>query len=721
MLNHAKIMWSFAALVLAVLLAAVALLSQAPRLSPKLVYKPATSNPASPASTASAPVWFVRTPEGDQAVVALVTPSGRWTASANLAIPEPDMLPGYAEYNHFMQAQHALTQAANQQQLVLELASGQRMAVQAQRMRPRDFPAIFWFQLFVGAAGALTGAAIYIFSQRSRATLYFFMTGLGYLVFAPSAAVYSSRELLMDGQVIRVLSGINHFGAMLFTVSLAALLWCYPKPLRAWPVPVLLLASGLVLWLMDQWQWLPDLHWVAVTVLGFFALAILFALGQYVRTRHHPLHRASFRWFIVSILLGTGLFAAFILIPVALRISTPVDQGWMFGAFLLMYWGLALGLIRYRLFELEDWWFSIWTWFFGGVAVVVLDLVLMSSLSLDSNEALIWALAIGGWVYFPIRQKLLQRLTRNTRHDPRVWLRQALPPLMNLRPEINQTQQIQAQWRHILQRVFDPLHVEMQPPLTAGPTAKILNSGESMLVRGLTPDCPALLMHHVARGQWLFASSDVERVEEMRQLASLALSVAQARDQGIRTERARIAKEIHDDLGAHLTTLLVQAPPQQQQVVQRAMADMRLLLQSMEEQEILLEDAAAQWRQETAQRLEQSGRLLDWQSSHLHPCIMGALTAHHIAKILREAITNALRHGNAQPVQVFLHTQSTPHGIELHIKVVNGLSASLQPVETRHHRGLINLEQRAISIGGQVRWAKCADVFELTLKVPLTP
>lgn len=721
MLSRSRTLWGFVLLVGAVLLACVALLTQAVHLSPTpvLATQPAVASARNAPAAPPIQHWQLGDGPAARSVEAFWTPGARIPANPLLGIPEPDMLPSYARYNQLMQEQRALAEAARRGQLQAVLADGRTVPLHSQRLTLGDFPAIFWFQLFVGAAGALTGAAIYSFSQRSRATRYFLLTGLGYLCFAPSAAVYSSRELILDGSLIRLLSGLNHFGALLFTVSLAALLWCYPQPIRRWPVPALLMGSGLVLWLADQWQWLPEIHWASITVLGFFALALLFAVIQYVQARHHPVNRASFRWFILSILLGTGLFAGFILIPVALQRPVQVDQGWMFGAFLLMYWGLALGLMRYRLFELEDWWFAIWTWFLGGVAVILIDVLLMATLSLSSNEALVWALAIAGWLYFPVRQKLLQHLTRNTRHDPRVWLRQALPLLINLRPEVNQVQQIQQQWRQILQRVFDPLNTESCPPGPEAAVAQVQHSGESLLVQGLTTDSPALRLWHAARGRQLFAGSDVERVEEMHQLATLALSVARARDQGIRLERERIAKEIHDDLGAHLTTLLVQTPPQQQQVVQKALEDMRRLLQSMDGQDTALEDAAAQWRQETAQRVEQAGRRLQWQSDVQGECVITALTAHHIGKILREAITNALRHGNEQPIGVQLRTISRPEGVQLTLQVSNGLSRTPLPPESRHHRGLHNLQQRAESIQGCINWVKHADSFELHLQVVL--
>ena len=53
------------------------------------------------------------------------------------------------------------------------------------------------------------------------------------------------------------------------------------------------------------------------------------------------------------------------------------------------------------------------------------------------------------------------------------------------------------------------------------------------------------------------------------------------------------------------------------------------------------------------------------------------------------------------------------------LQVSNGLSRTPLPPESRHHRGLHNLQQRAESIQGAINWVKQADSFELHLQVVL--
>ena len=132
--------------------------------------------------------------------------------------------------------------------------------------------------------------------------------------------------------------------------------------------------------------------------------AIVFAATQWFYTRHKPVERAALLWFLLAIFLGTGLFAGFQLIPAALGMDLLIPQSVLFAVFLLMYAGIALGLLRYRLFDIDRWWFEIWSWLLGGIAVILVDFALVSIPALSNTAALSLALAAVGWIYFPLRQ-----------------------------------------------------------------------------------------------------------------------------------------------------------------------------------------------------------------------------------------------------------------------------------------------------------------------------
>jgi signal transduction histidine kinase len=641
---------------------------------------------------------LMRDQHSSQVVTEFYTPQGMVVARPQLLLEEPDVLPTYAEFNQFMSDQQQLYTAAMRQQLYA-VTDRESVLLTTEYRRWQDLPWMFWFQLFVGAAGALTGAAIYAFSQKNAATRYYALTGLGYLLFAPSAAIYSTRDFVISGELFRILSAINHFGALFFTASLVALLWHYPSPIRRWPVPACAYGAALIFWLMDMLQWWPDATFVPLSVLILFSAGILIAGVQGWMARRRPVARASFRWFIVSIFLGTGLFAGFVIIPTALNHPMPISQGLMFGAFLLMYWGLALGLLRYRLFELEAWWFSIWSWFLSGLSIIIVDILLVTFLSVSNQNAAIIAVALIGWVYFPVRQWVLQRIRRDARQNIDQWLPSILPLLLDVRLGSDQERQIRQRWPQILQVVFEPLHMSRQ---AGQQITSILQSGQQLLVPDLRSDHSApqmLRLHHAARGQRLFVRHDLKTMHMLLQLAELALSVARARDTGARLERERIARDIHDDLGARLLYLLQKSTPDQQGIVRETLDDLRHLLNSLDGEEISLGEALANWRLETSKRTQATSAKLIWDVDVDEERILSAFEYHHLTRMLREAVTNAFKHSQPSLLRVaFYHPSPEQLAIDIHN---DGMQA--HPYQS-HGRGLQNMQRRAQSLNGLVTW-----------------
>ncbi|MDX5297852.1 MAG: sensor histidine kinase, partial [Gammaproteobacteria bacterium] len=436
-------------------------------------------------------------------------------ADPALLMEEPDMLPDYASYNRLMHDMDLLSEAARRGTLAVRLADTehyQPLAVRARHLG--ELPGMFWYQVAFGISGCLIGLLVWA-ARPGRETILFALTGLGYLTFTTAAAVYSTRELLIDGYWWRLLSAINHGGALFFTASLTALLWCYPRRLGRVPMVTLSYLSAGLIWLIDQGQWLGTLAGFHLGVLGLFALGILFAVVQWWQSRHHPLDRATIRWFLLSIYLATGLFAGLIIIPSALNLPPPASQGVMFGAFLIMYVGMALGVIRYRLFELERWWFSIWAWLLGGLAVIVLDLLLIALLAVNEAIALTTAVAVVGWLWFPLRQWLWQRMMRRQGRSLVERLGDLLPEIAGLADEAA----LQNAWPGLLRRVYEPL--TLAPHAGALTAPALADNGQTLCVPALGTDTQHYRLAHAGQGERLFTAEDTRHARVLLHLLDL--------------------------------------------------------------------------------------------------------------------------------------------------------------------------------------------------------
>lgn len=625
--------------------------------------------------------------------------------SSALFIDEPDTLPTHEEFNDLMRSQQQLFTASKNGQLLLITEDQQYIPLQTVNRSIADLPVLFWFQLFVGVGGALTGALVWASRRSDMATILYGLTGVGYLIFAPTAAIYSTRELIICGELFRALSAINHFGALFFTASLTTLLWTYPIKLGSAKFPAMIYGTVFIIWLLnDVLQWLaPAVMHLAVLLV--FSISFIFAAIQWRKTRIDPRGRAALRWFLLSIYTATGLFAGFIIIPAALHIEQPASQGLMFGAFLIMYWGLALGIVKYRLFQLEQWWHSITGWFISGLFIVLFDIVLVSGLALPQELALPIALAIAGWVYFPLRQLLWVRLGRQANHKLETWIGNILPMLVD-RESSELFKSGNDRWIEILREVWRTPYVES----CVGPLAEPLITNDGL--RLLVPAYPGNQDHHFCvdlpdTGARLFTSADIKTVKHLQQITSLALERIDARKQGVELERDRIRRDMHDDLGATLLNLLHASPDDIKPLVRNAIADMRGLVSALSQASLGKAEAITHWRLEIEERCRLAGVQLNWSDSQeTLPEFLSARTYTNLSRILREAISNALKYASPAEITIVFHRSTIT------------VSNPVVDQDVGQGSGRHIMVERAAEIGARVEYQQEGTIYSLVITVP---
>jgi signal transduction histidine kinase len=612
--------------------------------------------------------------------------------SPELVIEEPDVLPDYTAFNQLMRTQSTLTTAAQNNQLYLVTAEQQRVQVQTSQRPLGNLPLLFWFQLFVGVSGALTGALVWSSRRFDSAALLYALTGFGYLIFAPAAAIYSTRELIIDGDTFRLLSALNHLGALFFTASLTNLLWSYPHKLGSPRFIYITYLIALLAWLNDTFQLsTPTLFHFSILII--FSTSFILAFMQWRKTKKDPVGRAALRWFLLSIYMATVLFAGVIIIPAAFQLTPPASQGIMFGAFLLMYWGLALGIVRYRLFSLAQWWHSIMAWFLGGLCVVIFDFLLIASLALPQNSAFPMAVAITGWLYFPLRQKLWEMLSRHQRYMDN-WLARVLSVLIDATPE-GKPESYESHWIKILARVWQTQFIEKREGGINTP--EIIEDGLTLLTPSYINDADHhFRVHCPSQGERLFNSNDLNIFKLLQEITHLAFEKFAERNFGAMQERERIRRDIHDDLGARLLTLLHSCNADQQALVNEALQDTRSLVSTLNPNPIDKIQAINLWQSEIQQRCDLAGVELIWNDvNEALPDIFSARENANISRIFREAVSNAFRHAHPENITINIEGRM--------LSVTN--DGELRPKsEWQLGNGCRIMNERAEEIGGKIDW-----------------
>lgn len=665
-------------------------------------------------------------------------------------LEEPDVVADYAQMDAFFGRQGRIATHLAQPEVALLLRLGDgRMTELAVRPgdRPlRALPALFWFQVVIAVLGCLIAVWVWVLRPADWGARMFGLTGLLFPLFAMPAAVYSSRELALPAEWFFALSAMNHWSAYMWGAALGCIFLAHPRPLvrprhLAWPFVVFSLW-----WVADVTRTAPDLDWGnRFLVMTEMLLAIGFAAVQWVRSRTEPVDRAALRWFIVSLLLGSSLFIVTAIATLSLGWLPPLPQGYAFGFFLLIYIGIALGMRRYRLFDLGAWAYRLLMWVGGALAVLVVDALLIAALDWSAGTALGVSLWVCGLLYFPVRQWAWQKLVQ----PGTTQLHEVLPDLVRMAFEPAPSAR-EALWDGLLQRLYSPLEIRAvaasagsagsgAPALSAAsaasaacvpPAATIEEDGLTLRVPA-GPGHLARVLRYPAQGRRLFSPQDASFMAAVAELMQQAEAAREAHERGALQERRRIARDMHDDVGARLLMLIHRAPtPDLAEVARAAMNDLRTALSALDAQPVVLAEALADWRAEASNRCEAAGVALEWQAPATEP--QGLLAARHkslIERALRESLTNALKH--ARPTRVWVAFEL--HDAQLLLQVRNDGQAADpgDPATWQEGRGLSGMRQRLAELGGRLEAATVpgpaggpgagptARLTQLTIRLPL--
>ena len=138
--------------------------------------------------------------------------------------------------------------------------------------------------------------------------------------------------------------------------------------------------------------------------------------------------------------------------------------------------------------------------------------------------------------------------------------------------------------------------------------------------------------------------------------------------EAVNRERVRIMRDLHDGLGGELATMLALADapqPRQDEIAlhaRAALADMRLIISSLEDYGGDLTLALGSWRERAGPQLRAAGLSLVWEISDV-PTLewLGPAQTLDVLRIVQEATTNVIKHARASCVTI--STLETEEGV----------------------------------------------------------
>ncbi len=632
-------------------------------------------------------------------------------------VEEPDTLQTYAMAAQFMQRQTSLANMLRDKRVTLyaESERGPLEVIVTPARRPiTDLPSSFWVQFVTGLGSLLLGAWVLALRPRDLPTRLFTLAGAMIMISAYGAAVYSSRELAIDGGLVRVLSALNHVGALGFGAAMIALFLLYPRPLVK-PRLLLALPAITVAWLAVDILRLPEEQAMGAQLpILTYMLLLVGAVGvQWFATRRDPRGRAALRWLGLSVIVGAGAFVVLIIAPILVNAAPVMQQGHAFGFFLLIYAGLALGVSRYRLFDLDEWAFRV-MFYTGGVALLLaLDALLLYVMHLQHDVSFSIALLALAFIYLPARDNLRTRLQPRNRVESHELFREVVDVTFAA-----SAQERSGRWHGLLRRLFDPL---VMTPLDHAVTDVGIGQ-EGLEVRlPAVADTPALELRYPWRGERLFGSSDRDLARELVRLMRYVEVSRDAFERGGVEERRRIARDLHDDVGARLLSGLYKTDvTDTHRVLRDALADIRTIVSGLSADQLPLGQVIAALRHEAGERLAAASLDLHWPLAAVDesPKLLDYRIYRSIVSAHREIVSNIIRHANARRVEV----TATQQDQTLSITIADD-GIGIDPAHANgsaHGSGLRGIIRRLTDLGGSFAVLPISRGSAFVINIPLT-
>ena len=645
-------------------------------------------------------------------VVTIQSAAGRFSATAAELLADYEPTGSPQAIASWYQERDRLARVGRGMGASVDLGPDAVTRVRMLHPRPRSLLSLsadVWLLLGQGFVIGLLGVGVVALRPADWGARLFAVSCVGVLLAAFSGALFDARELTAPGMLLRVAQGINFIGSNLCATGILALFACQPRllvpPWALLAAPALGVAAGVVSALG-----LAPLSWFYLGLLvPTLAACVVLAL-QWMRARRDPAARAILRWNAVTVFLGSSLLAAAMAAPPLLGTPSLGGDGMSFLPLFVVYGGVALGIARYRLFDLDRWSHRVLIGTAGALALLAADALLIWGLGLEGPAALSLSILLVANLYFPARAWLWRLIAGAPAVTETALLQSATEVAFT--PDPHQRREA---WRALLVRLFDPL--DLSPSADGPATPEMIDDGVGLIMPA-TADERALVLRYRAKGRKLFDAAQVALASQLIGLMRTAEATRSEYSRGVEEERQRIARDLHDDVNARLLTSLHRTDVALVRAdVRKAMSDIRTVISSLTGHQMTLDQVMADLRFETAERLRTADIALSWPLPErpfdallLDHRICKALTSSH-----REVISNVLQHARAAAVWVSVEQQ--PASLKISVRDDGcGLPAGCGPPRGN---GLRNIAERLGRIGGTYAMSPGAGGLRVDLTIPL--
>ena len=613
------------------------------------------------------------------------------------SISDPDVLSTFTSFNQFIDEQDALWNVINGRHVVITTNQSEYQLEREIFTSFEIIPTQFWMVSIMGVLGFLIGVSIWATRPTEIPARILAISGIGFFLTALSLSTYTSRELAIDPASFETLVLINHLGIYLFIFSIAFFFWYYPREVRPWPAFSAAYFLAILVWMNEYFQFISwPIHAFYFPLLFSFCLFILLVITQWKLTNKHPIFRACLLWIFLAFFISFSLSLGLYYVPVIFDETPYISVGDIIGLTLIVYFGLSIAVLKYKLFAIRRIWIAIWVWVFSGLVILCVDLLLISLLHLETNFSLAVSVILVGWVYFPIRQFVVGLMYGREENE----LESFVPLIINsVFDKQRSKDSCEKRICSLFRSIFQAASMEIVEQGSHAP--KILNNGLSLIIPALSSE-RSYILNNRKMGTQLFSMSDINLINSIMPLINATTQLNEEKNEAELRERKRIMRDLHDDVGAKLLMLIHQDNINRVQVLAKnAFNSLRNTIYTLDDSRIFsIDNILSEIEVNLSQRLNENNIQYEFVYSNIPQEInCNSRERYNLACIFDELITNTVKHSLANEIHISCLYKENRLSI-----TIEQNSLELLPKEWVLGKGINNIKTRLAEMNGNISW-----------------
>ena len=638
--------------------------------------------------------------------------------STTIARQQHDTIGSLIESNNLM------SELLSSSPISISTADGKQLTLELNHPRPvGSISWEVWWCIFLGLLCWLLPALVWAWRPRDHDISCITLSGLGLGLATISASFFYQIEMyFLPAPLYWLIFELVGVGNFMLVVFAATCFLYFPQALPHAARLTRIIIGSVCLYtlvvLLDGWDtsrgpfdqllYFSYNEVYIIELLGYLVI-LLICVAQWFKSRNNPLANTEAIWILFAAALTPLLFFLAYFIPVVTGAEAILNRTWTTTLIAFGFFLISIGVARLRFFHFEKHTGAIYQWTLLSLLFVGMDagLVYFTNINLANSTAITTAIIL--FIYFPLRQLLYGRMTNARQRNYQGMFSEAADRLVE-GSLANQLEPAKL-WQSVLEGLFNPISIE---PAAEATKTHLSDRGQSLIV---APNrfAEAMALNYAEGGTRLFDDRDTDLVNSLGQLFVRLLEHKDGIAKGQLIERERIRRDLHDQIGSKLISMIYTSESKQSKdLASETLDQLRELLKAIKQTPVEIPILVADLRQVCEQACKAVGLNLNWDDNILDDTSM--IPSFHYFDILsmfRELINNTVKHAGASDCWLSVRTNS--EGLALHYKD-NGRGFDIATVSRGN--GLNNIFSRAEDMNATLRW-KTSEGTSVHLSVPV--